>query len=497
MKNNGESTGANNEGNGESCLQGEAMLKERAGLFKVLEKMPLLVTLIDCNYILRYCNRYFQEKFGQWQGKTCYEVFIGRTAPCDACRFLNATNPGKSTKGEWIYKGSVFKVYNYSYYETSGLMMALVLGIDVTERRRLESKLRESEERYRKLVEMSPDAIALYNEKVEYINKAGLKLIGAIKPEEIVGKPVIDFMRPDCHEEVKQRINEVRNGVPAPLAEEKMIRLDGSVIDVEIVGAPLTIKGKNSFQVVIRDLTERKKMEKELARLDMLNLVGQMAASIGHEIRNPMTAVRGFLQVLKEKEDLAGYGEYFDLMIEEMDRANCIISEYLSLARDKRIERKKCDISKIIDKLVPLIRADAYETDKSIEYIKGEIPDLLVDEKEIRQLVLNLARNGLEAMPQGGKLTIKICTEGDDVVLAVRDRGDGIKPENRAKIGTPFYTTKENGTGLGLAVCYSIANRHNAVIDVETGSTGTTFYIRFRTGISSYSPVAQAVKTTN
>ncbi|MCG8400064.1 MAG: PAS domain S-box protein [Firmicutes bacterium] len=365
-------------------------------------------------------------------------------------------------------------------------MMALVLGIDVTERRRLESKLRESEERYCKLVEMSPDAIALYSEKVEYINRAGLKLVGAIKPEEIVGKPVIDFLRPGYHKEVKQKVNEVRNGVPAPFAEEKMIRLDGSVIDVEIVGAPLTIKGKNSIQVVIRDLTERKKMEKELARLDMLNLVGQMAASIGHEIRNPMTAVRGFLQVLKEKKGLVDYGEYFDLMIEEMDRANCIISEYLSLARDKRIEKKKYNISKIIGKLLPLIRADAYETDKSIEYVKDEIPDLLVDEKEIRQLVLNLARNGLEAMPPGGKLTIKIYTEGDDVVLAVRDRGGGIKPENRAKIGTPFYTTKENGTGLGLAVCYSIAGRHNAVIDIETGSAGTTFYVRFRTGMSPY-----------
>ncbi|NLI14576.1 ATP-binding protein [Pelotomaculum propionicicum] len=228
------------------------------------------------------------------------------------------------------------------------------------------------------------------------------------------------------------------------------------------------------------DITEQKRLGKEIARLERLNLVGEMAAGIGHEIRNPMTTVRGLLQMLGEKDDCAKYKDYFNLMIEELDRANTIISEYLSLAKNKPVELKKHSLNRIISVILPLITADALVTDKRIEVELANIPKLLLDEKEIRQLILNLVRNGLEAMSPGGSVIIKTYADDEDVVLAVRDHGNGIDPEILEKIGTPFHTTKENGTGLGLAVCYSIAARHNATIDLETGTEGTTFYVRFK-----------------
>jgi PAS domain S-box-containing protein len=229
------------------------------------------------------------------------------------------------------------------------------------------------------------------------------------------------------------------------------------------------------------DITEQKHLRKEIARLDRLNLVGEMAAGIGHEIRNPMTTVRGFLQMLGEKDDCTKYKDYFELMIEELDRANSIISEFLSLAKNKAVEFKTQDLNRIVKVIMPLISADAMVTDKNIEVGLVDIPKLTLDEKEIRQLILNLVRNGFEAMSPGGTLTIKTFSEGDEVVLAVQDQGEGIGPDVLERIGTPFFTTKENGTGLGLAVCYSIAARHGAKITVDTGSTtGTTFYVRFR-----------------
>ncbi len=105
---------------------------------------------------------------------------------------------------------------------------------------------------------------------------------------------------------------------------------------------------------------------------------------------------------------------------------------------------------------------------------------LLLDEKEIRQLILNLARNGLEAMSGSGKITIKTFMDGEEVVLVVRDEGNGIKPDDLEKMGTPFFTTKENGTGLGLATCYSIIDRHKAEIQIDTSPSGTTFFVRFK-----------------
>jgi len=137
-------------------------------------------------------------------------------------------------------------------------------------------------------------------------------------------------------------------------------------------------------------------------------------------------------------------------------------------------------LNSIIDALFPLIQAEATLSGKTVELGLGECPELLLDEKEIRQLILNLALNGLEAMDAGGKLTIKTYTDMQDVILEIQDQGSGIKEELLDKLGTPFLTTKENGTRLGLAVCYSVASRHNAAIEVKTGEWGTTFFVRFR-----------------
>lgn len=237
---------------------------------------------------------------------------------------------------------------------------------------------------------------------------------------------------------------------------------------------------KECLSVYYRDISQRKMFEKEMARLDRLNLVGQMAAGLGHEIRNPMTTVRGLLQILGDKEEFNQSKSFFKLMIEELDRANSIISEFLNLAKNKAVDLKSLNLNSLIEILLPLINADTMVSDNNINVELQGIEVLLLDEKEIRQLVLNLVRNGLEAMPGGGTLTIKTFMDGEEVVLAVGDEGSGIDNEALENIGTPFFTTKENGTGLGLATCFSIAARHNAEIKLETGLSGTTFFVRFK-----------------
>jgi signal transduction histidine kinase len=193
-----------------------------------------------------------------------------------------------------------------------------------------------------------------------------------------------------------------------------------------------------------------------------------------------MTTVRGFLQIYGSKKECEQYREYIDLMIEELDRANSIITEYLSIAKNKTVDLKTQNLNLIVEALFPLIKADAMNSCKYVQLELTEIPDLLLNEKEIRQVILNLVRNGLEAMLPGGKLTIKTFIDGDEVVLSVQDQGRGISVAILAKIGTPFFTTKDNGTGLGLAVCYSIVARHNAAINIQTGPKGTTLLVRFK-----------------
>ncbi|MGI6451023.1 MAG: ATP-binding protein [Desulfitobacteriia bacterium] len=137
------------------------------------------------------------------------------------------------------------------------------------------------------------------------------------------------------------------------------------------------------------------------------------------------------------------------------------------------------DINEIITRIYPMLQADAFNDNKDVLTNLGVVPVLELNESEIRQLILNLVRNGLEETPPGGKVEISTYLETDRVVLAISDEGKGIPEEVQGKIGTPFMTTKETGTGLGLAISVGIARRHQAKFEFNTGQSGTTFYIKF------------------
>ncbi|AZJ18569.1 ATPase [Bacillus wiedmannii bv. thuringiensis] len=236
----------------------------------------------------------------------------------------------------------------------------------------------------------------------------------------------------------------------------------------------------DGISCIFKNITEKKQYEQELKRLSNIDLIGKMAAGISHEIRNPMTTVRGFLQLLKEEPTYEKHNKHFNLMIEELDRANSIITEFLSMGNTRKSDLQMLDLNSIIRDIIPLIKIDTHNQNKYIQVDTNDIPELLLNRNEIRQLLINLYRNGLEAMDKEKVLTISTYKEGRDcVVLAVRDQGKGITPEVLEKLGTPFYTTKNNGTGLGLGVCYAIATRHNAKIEIQTGSEGTTFFVKF------------------
>ena len=256
---------------------------------------------------------------------------------------------------------------------------------------------------------------------------------------------------------------------------------DGSERIVLSTLIPIKLGSSQEFIAIDVDITEQKHLEQEIHRLDRLNLVGQLAASIGHEVRNPMTTVRGYLQLLRGKAEAQVFVRQIDIMIEELDRANAIITEFLTLARNKTINLARKNLNDIINALSPLLEAAAVTGKHSLCLKLSPVPNLLLDEKEIRQLILNLAHNGFEAMTGGGCLTVETRMTGvRDVELIIRDAGPGISPDVFERLGTPFVTTKESGTGLGLAVCYSIAARHQAQIRVESSPRGTAFIIAFK-----------------
>lgn len=352
---------------------------------------------------------------------------------------------------------------------------------DITDRREMEEALRSSEERFSKAFNSAPIPIcisSLAESKYINVNDQYCKVSG-YKREELLESTAINLKiwgNPDDRIRAEQII---RRGEPITDMEITFRQKSGDLRLGLYSAEAITINSEPCLLSMLIDITDRRQMENEMNRLSQLNLVGEMAASIAHEIRNPMTTVRGFLQFLGDNQKYAGEYEYFDIMIEEMDRANLIITEFLSLAKNKMVVKKQENLNAVIRSLMPLVQANAMIVDQYINLDLNPIPDLLLDSKEISQLILNLVNNALESMPAGGEVTVRTYVDQTGVVLSVQDQGHGIENELIEKLGTPFVTTKEQGVGLGLATCYRIASRHNAKIDLISNYTGTTFWVRF------------------
>jgi len=397
----------------------------------------------------------------------------------------------KKNDGSYIWMEINGKVMNWE----SDNPQLLFIARDISERKREEEELRASQAQLRfsaqelkhqldylnYLINTMSEVFVIYdlNQRITFINQAVYKQLG-YQPEEMLGQNVIDFIVGADNEKAGRYIRERLDKGEADTFETVVKRKNDSEALVRIKSSPIrendTVVG---IMLLMEDISEYRKIQKEMARLDQLNTVGEIAAGIGHEIRNPMTTVKGFLQILSQDEDFTRHQHYFNLMLEELERANAIITEFLALAKNKLVDLQPRNLNSIITALFPLLQADATLADKSIILNLSEIPDLLLDEKEIRQLLLNLVRNGLEAMQAGGRVHISTCLEEEQVVLSVQDEGNGIDSELLEKLGTPFVTTKDNGTGLGLAICFSIVARHEASIQPYTSPTGSTFVVRF------------------
>ena len=363
-----------------------------------------------------------------------------------------------------------------------GTKKSVISLLDISDRKRAEEELRLSEERFSKAFNASPNPMSITTlDEGRYldVNESFLKLSG-YRREEVMNRTVSDIsIWAKSADRVKMGQILKAQGTVRNMETEFRTKT-GETCVVLISAEIIDFQGEQYLLCVGNDITERKQLEKEMARLDRLNLIGEMAAGIAHEIRNPMTIVRGFLQMFWGNETFKEEKEHFDLMIDELDRANSIITEFLSLARNKVVNKKPLNLNVVLENLFPLIQADGLKFDKYVNMELEKVPELLMDEGEIRQVILNLVRNGFEATPPGGSISIKTYIKDSEAVLSVLDKGMGIEPSVLEKIGTPFVTTKDNGTGLGLAVCYSIAARHNAAIKVETSSGGTTFFVRFK-----------------
>jgi two-component system, sporulation sensor kinase B len=229
----------------------------------------------------------------------------------------------------------------------------------------------------------------------------------------------------------------------------------------------------------MEDIFERTKLQQELQRAEKMNAIGQLAASVAHEIRNPMTVVKGFLQIFLSKEMTEEDHMYLKLMVEELNRAETIINDYLSLAKPDVGKLESIDGSEMTEQVMDLMRSYAMMS-KNIS-MHTEIKDhvkIRGNKSELKQVLINILKNGIEAMGDGGKLRMTLEKQGDFGVFIIEDTGIGMTAEELSRLGTAFYSLKERGTGMGLMVCYQIVERMKGQINVSSKKgEGTTFEI--------------------
>jgi len=356
----------------------------------------------------------------------------------------------------------------------------LILSLaNVTEQKKTEVKLRESKEKFHCFFDNTLDGMLIGTPEGAIVaaNPAMCQMVGMAEEEIcLIGRDaLVDGFDLRLYQLIMERAQTGKCK-----GELNFIHKNGSKIPVEITSQSYqTSSGKKFATTIVKDISTKIKLQQEMARLERLNLTGQMAAGIGHEVRNPLTVVRGFLQLLSSKEKYCEDKGYFSVMISELDRANAIITDFLSVARCAPSELALANLNEIVNDLYPLLQAGACNIDQDIVFNPRPVADLYLNKKEIQQLLLNLVRNAIEAMPQRGKVTITTFNDGREVVLAIKDEGSGIDQTIIDKLGTPFFTTKAQGTGMGLTTCYNIAKRNNARIEVESGPGGTTFFVRF------------------
>lgn len=228
-----------------------------------------------------------------------------------------------------------------------------------------------------------------------------------------------------------------------------------------------------------RDVTKVRTMEQQVRRVEKLAAIGELAAGAAHEIRNPLTSIRGFMQLLEARAKGVP-GDYFQIILNEIDRIDGIIHDLLLLARPAELQRVPVALDSLAEQVL-LLHEQEFER-QGIRLVREFQPDMrqgMLDPKMVRQLLYNLLLNAAQAMPFGGTLTVEVSEVGPDQIrLAISDTGVGISAENLQRLFVPFFTTKEEGTGLGLALCYSIVQAHQGRIDVESKvGVGTTFRI--------------------
>lgn len=382
-----------------------------------------------------------------------------------------------------------------------------LLTIEINERQKAESALGESEKRYKNLMKFLPDAIfVIQKDKITFINYAALKLLGAKEKKELLGKPIKDIIHADFMETAKQRMEECKEKMgTAPLREVRLVRMDGTEIDVESTMAYMAVEGEDTYISAIRDITERKRAEmlqrdvdenrkllEEAAKYDRLK--NEFMANISHELRTPLNIIFSDIQLMEfylKGNNISGYDEniskHFRIMRQNCYRLLRLVNNIIDISKMDSgfftLQLKNCDIVSLVEDVIT--SAAGFAGNKGIEMVFDtdfEEFTIACDPEKIERVMLNLLSNAVKFTPAGGKILITLSERNDKIVVSVKDNGIGIPRDKLEVIFQRFVqidrslSRSNEGSGIGLSLVKSIIEAHGGSIFVKSeDSCGSEF----------------------
>lgn len=360
------------------------------------------------------------------------------------------------------------RFYDKYVYQTQKLQQA-----EIENRRLLEFKnsinaklFEESKYLYRILFNNITDALMIFDMDGNLIDgNPGVEKLCGYSVDELKEIGCLSLIVPEELDKKLEHIGNVLCGTEQQF-ETAIFHKEGHIVSIHSQIYPLIMEGEmvGIFEIV-KDITESKRMAERIRESEKLSVAGQLAAGVAHEIRNPLTTIKGFIQLFRDKIDT----RYIDLILVELDRINFIVSEFLVLSKPQAIQFKLTDIKSLIHRVTYFMEAEMNM--KNIQITSTFEPDLPLvrsEENQLKQVFVNLFKNAMESMDGGGTIRLDLRADSDLLYIEIRDEGSGMPEHILKRLGEPFYTTKEGGTGLGLMVSKKIIENHGGEISFDS-----------------------------
>jgi len=456
------------------------------------------IMVVDTDFNIKKVNRTFLLKYGlemkEVLGKKCHEVKKHAGTQCvmeeKYCPLLRARKTGEQVEMTQYHINARGErreliLIMYPLRSRSGKIKYFIeLARDVTFYRILLKKFQASEKRFRTILDTATDAILSIDEKQRIVlfNNAAQKIFGYSR-KEVLGQDLNLLIPPQFgnnYRFVSDFLDKRKPDILEKTLSLTALRKSGEKFPIELSLSFLEMAGGVTVTAIIRDVSEQKYLEKKLLQSERLAAVGHSAAHVAHELKNPLMIIGAFSNQIKKSLDDDNDRKKLDMILEEVRRLERLVADLGDVTKEYSLIRRKADINSVIKDVIKIMDG-AYPVGKYHfrEFLSPEVEEFNCDPDKLKQVFINIITNGLEAMAQGGSITVSTKRMPGRIEVRISDNGIGIPENELQRIFEPFYTTRKNGAGLGLAISYKIIEAHEGDIAVMSRpGEGTTFIVQ-------------------